>query len=371
MKKFILFSVVAFVASSLLNSQTFTTSGIREETWGDVSGKIVKLFTLTNKNGMVVKVTNYGGTLVSVIAPDRNGIFEDVALGFDSLKNYLGMNPMFGATVGRFANRIGGAQFVLNGTTYKLNTMGGGTVAMHGGLKGFNRQVFEIDQAYAKGDSAVVVLHYLSADMEEGYPGNLKFQLTFLLNGNNEVKLEYQAVTDKPTVINFTNHSYFNLNGGKESVLKHLVMLNADSITPTDKLQVPTGEIKPVKGSAYDFTKPHEIGERIGEVDPGYDINYKLNKKGSELSLVAIVYDQASGRTMEAYTTEPGFQFFTANSLSERFIGHHGMKYGKYFGYCLEMQHFPDSPNKPMFPNVVLNPGEVYHQTTIYKLSAR
>jgi aldose 1-epimerase len=351
-------------------SQPARVSTIEDKIWGEFGGKVVRLFTLTNKNGMTIKVTNYGATLTYVSVPDKNGTFENVVLGFDSLKGYLGMNPLFGATVGRFANRIGGAKFSLYGTTYKLNAMGG-SVAMHGGLKGFSRQVFEVDTAYSTLDSAVVVLRYTSPDMEEGYPGTLNFQMTYVLTGNNEVKLEYLAETDKPTVVNFTNHSYFNLTGCKDPVLNHELRLVADSITLTDNLQVPTGVLSPVAGTPFDFTQTRKIGEKIAEVAPGYDINYKLRKRNDELSLVAEVFEPVSGRRLMAYTTEPGVQFYTGNSLSDRITGHNGMKYGKYFGLCLEMQHFPDSPNKPQFPSVVLNPDDQYRQTTIYKFSVR
>lgn len=343
-------------------------STVSEVIWGESGGKLVKLFTLTNKNGMVIKISNYGGTLTYVSVPDKNGKFEPVVLGFDSLKMYLGRHPSFGNTIGRFANRIGGAKFSLNGTTYKLSANNRGN-SIHGGPNGFSRQVFDVDTAYAVSDSAVVVLTYLSHDMEEGFPGTLALQLTYVVTSDNEIILDYEVTTDKPTIVNLTNHSYFNLSGCKESVLNHTLMLAADSICPVDSNMIPTGILLPVSGTAYDFTQAHKIGDRIVEVAPGYDINYKLRKKEDELSLAAEVFDPESGRLLRAYTTEPGMQLYSANSDLSHLKGHNGIIYGTHYGVCLEMQHFPDSPNKPQFPDVVLEPDEKYRQLTIYKFS--
>jgi len=367
MKKLILSLFILACYLQAVVSQTKQSCHIEKTLWGETRDQTVWLFTLQNKHGVSIKVSNFGATLTWVSVPDKTGKFENVVLGFDSLSGYLGMHPMFGSTVGRFANRIGGAQFELNGITYKLNGFGG--VAMHGGMKGFSRQVFEVDTSFANTDSAVVAFRYISPDMEEGYPGRLTTIITFVLNNENEVKLQYMATTDKPTVINFTNHAYFNLTGCKASVLDHELKMMSDSVTLTDEQLVPTGEIAPVAGTAYDFIVAHKIGERIGEIEPGYDINYVLRKVGNELSMVAAVYEPQSGRYLQAYTTEPGVQFYTGNSLSEKITGHDGKAYGPHYGFCLEMQHFPDSPNKPAFPSTVLNPGETYRQTTIYRFS--
>ena len=359
---------MVFISSCTSGSSDFPSVSI--EKWGEKDGKEIKLFTLVNKNGMVVRVTNYGGTLTYVSVPDRNGINEPVVLGFDSLRYYLDRHPNFGSTVGRFANRISGAEFSLNGQTYRLAANNRGNT-LHGGTNGFSKQVFNIDTSYVSHDSAVVILNYLSPDMEEGFPGTLSFQMSYILTGENEIILKYEATTDQPTVVNFTNHTYFNLSGCKESVLNHILKINADSICQVDSIGIPTGSILPVTGTAYDFTVPRKVGERIGEVDPGYDINYKLRKEGDNLLHVAEVFEPVSGRVLDAYTTEPGMQLFSANNDLSRFTGHDGIKYGRHYGLCLEMQHFPDSPNKPNFPDVVLNPGEIYRQLTIYKFSFR
>lgn len=356
------FVVIAFICAC--NSG----SSVREEIWGESGGVVVKIFTLTNKNGMIIKVSNYGGTLSYVSVPDRNGNFEPVVLGFDSLKMYQGRHPLFGATVGRFANRISGAGFSLNGNEYRLTANNQGNT-LHGGAIGFNRKVFSVDTSYVSNDSSVVVLEYLSPDLEEGFPGTLRFRLSYVLTGDNEIIIYYEATTDKSTVVNFTNHSYFNLSGCSGPVLNQILMVAADSITEVDSKGLPTGMVVPVAGTPYDFTQAREVGERIEEVTPGYDINFKLRKSGDDLSLAAEVFDPGSGRLLQAYTTEPGMQLYSANRDLSPTTGHNGITYGKYYGICLEMQHFPDSPNKPQFPSVVLEPGEKYKQVTIYKFT--
>lgn len=324
---------------------------IKDEIWGESDGKVVKLFTLTNKNGMTLKVTNYGATLTYLSAPDKNGVFENVVLGFDSLKQCVADRGQHGKTIGRVANRIGGAQFTLNGITYKL-TANNGANSIHGGPNGFSKQVFDVDKFYANADSAVVSLRYISADMEEGFPGKLTLYLNYVLTKNNEVKLEYKAVTDKPTVVNFTNHTYFNLTGSGSSISDHRLKILADSITPLGSDRLPTGSLVSVKGTIYDFIQASNVREKLEPAVRGYDINYKLRKTGTNLALAAEVISPANGRLLEAFTTEPGMQLFTINNA-----------------ICLEMQHFPDSPNKPKFPSVVLNPGETYRQVTVYKFS--
>jgi len=346
------------------------TIAITEESWGEAGGKTVKLFTLTNESGMIIKVSSFGATLTYVSAPDQNGHFDPVVLGFDSLSMYLARHPNFGSTVGRYANRIGGAQFTLNGTVYKLMANNGNN-SIHGGVEGFSKKVFETDSLYVNGDSTVVVLKYVSPDMEEGYPGTLTLRLKYILTNDNEIILDYEAVTDKTTIVNFTNHTYFNLNGCKEDVLGHLLTLAADSITEIDSEKIPTGRLLPVGGTAFDFRTGNKVGARINEAAPGYDINYKLRKDSDDLAFAAELYDPVSGRVLQAYTTEPCLQLYSANSDLGRFRGHNGVRYGKHYGLCLEMQHYPDSPNKPQFPDVVLEPGERYRQLTVYKFSVR
>jgi aldose 1-epimerase len=345
-------------------------SPLSEITWGKEGDKVIKLFTLTNKNGMEVRITNFGAVINSIVVPDRNGKMENVVLGFDSLKSYQGTHPYFGSLVGRYGNRIALGKFSLNGNNYTL-AVNNGVNHLHGGIKGFNKQVFQIDTTYSAADSSVISLSYLSPDMEEGYPGNLKVKVNYVLTSNNEIKIEYEAESDKPTVLNVTNHSYFNLTGCKENILNHELVLMADSITPTDSTLIPTGILAPVAGTPFDFTVAHKIGERIDQVPGGYDINYKLRNKTGQLVQAAEVYEPSSGRVLQAFTTEPGVQFYTGHFLDGSLTGFNGTKYQIHYGFCLEAQHFPDSPNKPQFPSVVLNPGQKYTQLTVYKFSVK
>jgi aldose 1-epimerase (EC 5.1.3.3) len=316
---------------------------------------------------MTIKVTNFAASLTSVSVPDKKGNFEQVVLGFDSLESYLGKHPKFGATVGRFANRIKHGEFCLDNQIFQLEKNSKGN-SVHGGSRGFNTQVFETDTFYVVKDTAIVVFSYKSAHLEGGFPGNLNLSIAYKLTDRNEVILDYTATTDQPTVVNFTNHSYFNLTGCKEPVLNHLYTLHADSITPVDSTGVPTGELKAVTGTEYDFRTPRTAEKQIRRMmGKTYDINYKLNKHPDSLELVATVTEPVSGRILKAYTTEPGMQFYIPSSNMDYLNGHGNRKYGKYYGFCLEMQHFPDSPNKPQFPSTVLRPGEIYRQTTIYK----
>lgn len=328
--------------------------------------KAIKLYRLVNKNGMYIKVTNYAASLTDVFVPDKQGNFEHVVLGFDSLECYLGRHPKLGATVGRYANRIKNAQFGLDGQVYHLEKNNKGH-SIHGGTKGFNLQTFDTDTFYTVKDTAVVVFKYKSVHLEGGFPGNLELSIAYKLTNHNEIILEYAATTDKPTVVNLTNHSYFNLTGCKASVLDHIYMIKADSITPVDSAGIPTGELMPVAGTEYDYTSPQPADKHIRKMGKGYDINYKLNKQSDSLALAAVVVDPISGRVLKAYTTEPGMQFYIPGSNMDYLAGHGGQSYGRYYGFCLEMQHFPDSPNKPQFPTTSLMPGEVYRQTTIYK----
>jgi aldose 1-epimerase len=338
--------------------------------WGQADGLPVHLYTLANKQGMVVKISDFGATITQIWVPDKKGLLENVVLGFDSLSGYQGDHPYFGALVGRYGNRIAKGTFTLNDTVYTL-AVNNGVNHLHGGLKGFNKHVFSVDTAYAAADSVVLAMSYLSADKEEGYPGNLKVQVQYVLTENNEIKISYKAETDKPTVLNLTNHSYFNLTSGREDILNHQLVLFADSITPTDSTLIPTGILAPVSGTPFDFTTAHAIGERISQVPGGYDINYKLRNTNGTYVKAAEVYEPKSGRVLEAFTTEPGVQFYSGNFLNGTLTGFNGVVYKQHFGFCLETQHFPDSPNQAAFPTVVLKPGETYRQLTVYKFSIR
>lgn len=358
--------IVLSLLAACKQPQSLTPS-VSEVAQIKANGTSIRLFCLTNRNGMTIKVTNFAASLTSVSVPDKKGNFEQVVLGFDSLESYLGKHPKFGATVGRFANRIKHGEFCLDNQIFQLEKNSKGN-SVHGGSRGFNTQVFETDTFYVVKDTAIVVFSYKSAHLEGGFPGNLNLSIAYKLTDRNEVILDYTATTDQPTVVNFTNHSYFNLTGCKEPVLNHLYTLYADSITPVDSTGVPTGELKAVTGTEYDFRTPRTAEKQIRRMmGKTYDINYKLNKHPDSLELVATVTEPVSGRILKAYTTEPGMQFYIPSSNMDYLNGHGNRKYGKYYGFCLEMQHFPDSPNKPQFPSTVLRPGEIYRQTTIYK----
>ncbi len=338
-------------------------------------GTPVDLFTLTNANGLTAKITNYGGTLVSLIVPDKDGKMDDVVLGFDTVAEYEEKSPYFGCITGRYANRIAGGTFTLDDVTYDQLAVNNGPNALHGGLVGFDKKVWD---AEVVADS--LKLHTVSPDGEEGYSGTLDVMVTYTLTDDNALKIDYEAMTDKPTVVNLTNHSYFNLAGhdaGTEVMLAHEMMINADAFTPVaDENAIPTGEIRPVVGTPMDFTSPVPIGDRIDadceqiQFGVGYDHNWVLKKtEDGELSLAARTTDPKSGRIMETWTTEPGVQFYTANWL-DGFDGKNGSTCPKRCAFCLETQHYPDSPNKPQFPTTELRPGEEYHSTTIYKFMA-
>lgn len=331
-------------------------------------GTAVDLYTLTN-GAMTVKVTNYGGIITHILAPDRNGKVADVALGFDELSGYLGGHPFFGAIAGRYANRIGNARFTLNGKEYAL-AANDGVNHLHGGKIGFDKKLWKAEPV--KGRNFVgVKLSYVSPDGEEGYPGTLTSVVTYELTAKNELRMNYQATTDMDTVLNLTNHTYFNLGGvGGGDVLGHEMTFYADSFTPVDAGLIPTGEIKSVKGTPWDFLTAHTIGERIGQIQGGYDHNHVLRNQSGKLALAVKVVEPKSGRVMQVYTTQPGVQFYTGNFLDGSVKGK-GTAYGKHAGFCLETQHYPDSPNKPQFPSVVLKPGMVYRQTTVYAFSAQ
>ena len=341
--------------------------GIEAVEWGERDGKKVYLYTLTNKHGMQVKITNYGGIVTAWIVPDKNGNKSSIVIGFDSLQRYTPAVPFFGALIGRYGNRIAKGQFTLDGTTYKLATNNGPN-HLHGGNKGFDKRVWDvlpIDK-----NKASLMLHYLSKDGEEGYPGNLDVTVKYTLTDKDELEIEYNATTDKATPVNLTNHSYFNLTGDvSNTILNHMLWINADNYTPMDNTSIPTGEIKPVKGTPFDFTSPHKVVERIDSVRSGYDNNFVLNKKPNALKRVAYVFDASSGRKLEVYTTEPGLQFYSGNFLNPSLKTSSGQPINRRTGLCLETQHFPNSPNQPNFPNTILRPGEKFHSVTKYKLS--
>lgn len=333
----------------------------------------VDLFTLSNRNGMEAKITNYGGIVVSVKVPDRNGKLEDVVLGYDTLEGYLKDNrPYFGAIIGRYANRIAKGRFTLDGREYRL-AQNDGENHLHGGIKGFDKVVWKASAVRTR-QGVGVRLTYRSRDGDEGYPGTVSVTVTYTLTDTNEVRIDYLATTTKKTILNLTNHSYFNL-AGTGDVLEHRLWINADLFTPVDRTLIPTGEIRSVKGTPLDFTQPTPIGARIEQKDEqllfghGYDHNWVLNKSDVSLTLAARVEEPRTGRVLEVYTTEPGLQFYSGNFLDGSITGKANRVYGRRAGFCLEAQHFPDSPNKPHFPSVVLAPGQHYRQTTVYKFS--
>jgi aldose 1-epimerase len=347
------------------------TMNLKKEAFGKMEdGREVHLYTLTNKNGMTVKITNYGGIVTSIITPDKNGSPGDVVLGFDNLSSYTKEHPFFGALVGRYGNRIAKGRFTLEGKTYKLATNNGEN-HLHGGKMGFDKALWEV-QEINNVDAPGLKLTYMSKDGEEGYPGNLTTTVTYTLTNDNELKIDYTAQTDKSTPVNLTNHSYFNLAAGQaDNALNHMITINADKFTEVNDNLIPTGKLPSVKGTPMDFTQPHSIGERISQVKGGYDHNYVLNKTGEGLSLAATVYEPLTGRYMEVFTTQPGVQFYSGNFLNGSLTGKDGKKYVKNYGFCLETQHFPDSPNQASFPTTILKPGETYNHTTTYKFSTK
>lgn len=340
----------------------------------EMDGKQISLFFLKNSNGLEMAVTNYGAKVVSLLVPDKNGKFEDIVLGFENIDGYLNANePYFGAAIGRYGNRIAAGKFKLNGNEYNLATNNSPN-HLHGGKKGFNAHIWNAKQI----DDHSIEFLRLSPDGEEGYPGNLKVKMIYTLTDNNEFKITYVAETDQPTVINLTHHSFFNLHGaGNGSINDHVLMINADKYTPVDQTLIPLGKIDLVKGTPMDFIQPTEIGKRVEEnfeqlkFGKGYDHNWVLNKTLDTETPVASVWEPKSGRYMEVFTTEPGLQFYGGNFLDGKDIGKGNKPYEFRSAFCLETQHFPDSPNQPAFPSTVLNPNENYQHTSIYKFSIK
>jgi aldose 1-epimerase len=338
------------------------------------SGEAVELYTLTNSKGMEANIATYGGTVVSLKIPGGSGP-TDVVLGFDNLDGYLKGSPYFGALIGRYGNRIGNARFTLDGHTYEL-AKNDGKNHLHGGLKGFDKMVWKARDASGAAGQALERT-YLSKDGEEGYPGNLNAKVTYTLTDNNELRIDYSATTDKPTVVNLTNHSYFNLAGQDQGpILDHEVMINADRFTPVDSGLIPTGVLQPVEGTPFDFRKPVAISAHINDDNEqikfgrGFDHNFVLNQPDGSLRLAARVRDPKSGRTMEVLTTEPGLQFYTGNFLDGSVHGKGGKAYVQRSAFCMETQHFPDSPNKPSFPSTTLRPGAEYKTSTVYRFTS-
>ncbi|PWJ57219.1 aldose 1-epimerase [Dyadobacter jejuensis] len=366
--------LLLFGCNQSKNREVKMISTISKEEFGlTPEGKMAELYTLTNGNGMVVNITNYGGIVTKILVPDREGTFADVVLGFDSLAPYLAGHPFFGALVGRYGNRIAKGRFELDGNDYQL-PINNGPNSLHGGLKGFDKVIWEVQEV--KSDSVVgLELHYTSQDGEEGFPGTLKVTVNYTLTNDNALTIGYKATTDKPTVVNLTNHSYFNLTGLKEDIMGQEVSILADSIVSVDETLIPTGELMAVEGTPFDLRKPTMVKKGIDQdSDPqikiggGYDHCWVINRQAPGMIKIATVRDPASGRFMEVFSTEPGVQFYTANFLDGRLKGK-GVTYGKRFGLCLETQHFPDSPNQPQFPSTVLRPEQEYHSSTSYRFS--
>ncbi len=358
------------LVSFLVLAMSQMPAAVNKTSFGTLDGKSIDLYTLSNGK-VEIAVTNYGATVVSLKAPDRTGKVADIVLGFDNFAGYRQDEPYLGAVVGRYGNRIAKGKFTLDGKQYTL-AVNNGENALHGGLVGFDKRVWE-----AKPGTNSVEFTYVSKDGEEGYPGTLTAKVRYELTPNNEVRLDYTATTDKDTVQNLTNHSYFNLSGaGNGDILKHELTLFCSRYTPVDANLIPTGELAPVKGTPFDFLKPHVIGERINENNPqlkiagGYDHNFVLDSK-SGLGKAAEVYEPTSGRVLQVWTTQPGVQFYTGNFLEGAFKGKGGVVYQKNYGLCLETQHFPDSPNHPKFPTTELKPGQTFHSTTEWRLSTR
>jgi aldose 1-epimerase len=339
-------------------------------------GTSVALYTLRNHHGMTARIATYGGTIVSLTAPDRHGHYADVILGFDKLDDYLAHRTYFGAMVGRYANRIAHGQFTLDGATYKL-AVNDGPNALHGGKVGFDKVVWKVALAKLTAQGPRLELTYLSRDGEEGYPGNLKVTATYTLTENNALRLDYKATTDKPTVVNLTQHTYFNLRGHGD-VLDHVVQINANRYTPVDENMIPTGELRTVTGTPFDFREPTAIGARIDGPDPqlqvgakGYDHNYVMNKPSGKLGVVATAFDPESGRVLEVSSTAPGLQFYTGNGLNGTLTGKGGIVYARRSGFAMEAEAFPDTPNHPDFPSAVLRPGKTYRNTIMFRFYAR
>lgn len=367
-------AVVLFlvIASGCMNKETPPATGVAVENFGEVRGTPVHLYTLRNAMGMEARVTDYGGIIVSLTAPDREGRLEDIVLGFDSLDAYVADSPYFGSLIGRYGNRIAGARFDLEGETYTLAANDGDN-HLHGGLTGFDKVVWQAEP-YESEVGQGIVFTYRSPDGEEGYPGNLDVKVIYFLSDAGSLSFSYEATTDKATPVNLTQHSYFNLAGGG-SILDHYLTLEADAYTPVGPGLIPTGTIEAVEGTPFDFRRPTRIGERIDaddlqlELGLGYDHNFVVRGEPGDVRLAARVFEPKSGRIMEVHTSEPGIQFYSGNFLDGTLTGKGGQVYHRRTGFCLESQHYPDSPNQPAFPSTILEPGNTYQTQTVYWFS--
>jgi len=372
---FIATGLVITIGGLLVAQQNTSKAGVEQERFGVRDGRPVILYTLKNSHGVEVHAMNYGGIIQAIRVPDRKGNFADIVLGHDTAEGYMPNPPYIGAIVGRYANRIANGTFTLDGKTYNL-PKNDGPNTLHGGTtRTFDKVVWESQPLKDKNG---VLFEFLSKDGDDGFPGNLKMKVSYVLTDSNELVIDYEATTDKATPINVSQHSYFNLKGeGNGDILDHEVMINADRFTPVDKNLIPTGELRPVKGTPLDFTKPTRIGTRIDDnydqlvLGHGYDHNFVINRKGPGMTLAARVSDPTTGRVLEVSTTQPAVQFYTGNFLDGTVTGKEGHVYKRRFGFCLETQHYPDSPNHPDFPNTILKPGETFHQTTAFKFSAK
>lgn len=363
---------VIFTSCTQKTNKQMPTSGITKQAWDKVDNQAVDLYTLTNKNGVEVKISNYGGKITSWVTPDKSGKKSDIVLGFNRVSSYTKEVPYFGSLIGRYGNRIALGKFTLDGKTYTLATNNGKN-ALHGGNKGFDKVIWTA--APIDNTVSALTLTYLSKDGEEGYPGNLKVTVKYTLTDADELKIDYSATTDKATPLNLTNHTYFNLSGDhNNTILDETIQINADKYTPVGDDLIPTGKLEPVKGTPFDFTKAEKIGARINQVPGkpvGYDHNFVLNNSDTTMHQAAVVYDAASGRQLEVTTTQPGIQFYTGNFLDGTLIADDGKPIKQHTALCLETQHFPDSPNQPNFPSTILKPGQMFHSTTVYKVSIK
>lgn len=373
--------LLSFALILLVGARIASSAPLEKKPFGQLAdGRAVTLYTLTGPKGLVVEVMDYGATIVSVLTPDRAGKVADVTLGFSNFKDYAEKSPYFGSVVGRVANRIADARFSLDGKTYILaanNSPGDLPCTLHGGNKGFDKVIWHAEPTEIGGLPALR-LSYLSKDGEEGFPGNLNVQVVYSMTPDNGLRIDYEATTDAPTTVNLSNHAYFNLKGeGNGNTLDHELTLNARWYTPVNKGLIPTGEISPVEGTPFDFTTPHRVGDRVGVVDEqlkfggGYDHNYVIDRKGTDLELAATVYEPTSGRVLEMLTTEPGIQFYSGNFLDGKIVGKSGQPYVYRSSVVLETQHYPDSINQPKFPSTVLRPGETYKSATVLRFSTR
>ncbi len=379
MKRIFIFIFLISTVSTLFSQpKKVEAQMIEKKLFGKLAdGREVYEYTLSNTNGVKAKIINYGATVVSLEVPDRNGKFSDVVLGYDNIEGYVADKSYFGAIIGRYGNRIGKGKFKLDGKEYQLS-INNGENQLHGGTEGFNKKLWTVDATDESNLGPSITLSYVSKDGEEGYPGTVKLTVNYQLTNLNELKINYTGTTDKTTILNPTHHSYFNLTGDpNKTILDEELWIDADKFTPVDKGLITTGELADVKGTPMDFRKPIKVGARINDdyeqlkLGRGYDHNFVLNKHQELIPKVASVYDSSSGRFIEMWTDQPGVQFYTGNFLNGKVKGKNGIMYQQRTGLCLEAQHFPDSPNKPNFPSVVLKPGQVYRQSTIYKFSVK